>query len=247
MDETTVRFLGTGDPLGTGGRLQTSIHVDTGSTRLLVDCGASALSEMNRYDLDRNEVGTILLTHLHGDHFAGIPFFVLDAQFASDRTEPLTIVGPPGTESRVTEAMEVFFPGLSEVDQAFDIEFVEIEPGATTSVGPIDVRPYLADHPSGDPSYALRVEVDGSTVTYSGDTAWVDDLVDAAAGADLFVCEAYAFDADIPYHMTYTTFLEHEPEIDADRTILTHMSTTMFDRLDEVDHECATDGMVVEI
>ncbi|GAB7010594.1 MBL fold metallo-hydrolase [Halorubrum trueperi] len=247
MDETTVRFLGTGDPLGSGGRLQTSIHVDTGSTRFLIDCGASALSEMNRYDIDRNEIEAILLTHLHGDHFGGIPFFVLDAQFASERTEPLTVVGPPGTETRVTEAMEVLFPGLSSVDQAFDVDFVEIKTGDATRVGAIDVRPYAAVHPSGAPSYALRVDVDDATIAYSGDTEWTDDLVEAAAGADLFVCEAYAFDADIPYHMTYTTLLEHEDEIDADRVVLTHMSNPMLDHLDEVEHECATDGMRIEI
>jgi ribonuclease BN (tRNA processing enzyme) len=58
----------------------------------------------------------ILLSHLHGDHFGGLPFLILDAQF-SRRTRPLVIAGPPGVEARVRDAMEVLFPGSSAVQR----------------------------------------------------------------------------------------------------------------------------------
>jgi ribonuclease BN (tRNA processing enzyme) len=93
----------------------------------LVDCGASALIAMRRYGVDPNAIDRILLTHLHGDHFGGIPFFVLDAQFMSKRTQALLIAGPAGTKKRVTEAMEVMFPGSSVVHQKFPMEFRELE------------------------------------------------------------------------------------------------------------------------
>jgi ribonuclease BN (tRNA processing enzyme) len=42
----------------------------------------------------------VFVSHLHGDHFGGLPFLILDGQF-SGRTEPLTVAGPPGTADRL--------------------------------------------------------------------------------------------------------------------------------------------------
>jgi ribonuclease BN (tRNA processing enzyme) len=79
----------------------------------LIDCGASSLIAIKRSGIDASRIGWILLTHLHGDHFGGLPFLILDGQF-SRRTLPLVIAGPPGVASRVQTAMEVFFPGSSD-------------------------------------------------------------------------------------------------------------------------------------
>ena len=46
---------------------------------------------MNRCGIDRNAIDTILVTHFHADHFGGVPFFMLDAQFNTKRVRPLTI------------------------------------------------------------------------------------------------------------------------------------------------------------
>jgi ribonuclease BN (tRNA processing enzyme) len=142
MPPTTVTFAGTGDALGSGGRLQTCIHVDAPDAPVLLDCGASALPALTRVEVDLDAVETVLLTHLHGDHFAGLPFLVLDAQPRTGRTVPLTIVGPPGTESRVKQAVEVLFPGLSEVEQDFELEYVEFANRDTVSLDGVAVTPF---------------------------------------------------------------------------------------------------------
>lgn len=108
-----VRVLGCGDAFGSGGRLHTCFHVRAASTRFLMDYGASALIAMRRFGVDPNGVETVFLTHLHGDHFAGLPFLILDAQLVSRRTTPLTIVGPPGLGERLPALMEAMFPGSS--------------------------------------------------------------------------------------------------------------------------------------
>jgi ribonuclease BN (tRNA processing enzyme) len=91
-----LRVLGCGDAFGSGGRFNTCFHVETSATRFLIDCGASALIAMRRFGVEPNGVETVFLTHLHGDHFGGLPFLILDAQLVSRRTAPLTIAGPPG-------------------------------------------------------------------------------------------------------------------------------------------------------
>lgn len=72
MGEVTVRFLGSGDAFGSGGRFQTCILVETASTRFLIDCGASSLIGMKRFGVDPGSVDAILISHLHGDHFGGL-------------------------------------------------------------------------------------------------------------------------------------------------------------------------------
>lgn len=241
---TTLTVAGSGDPLGSGGRLQTCFHVDAPSTSFLIDCGASALPSLKAAGIDPDDVETVLVTHLHGDHFGGLPFLVLDAQHRTDRTRPLRIVGPPGVERRVTAAMDVFFPGLADVEQAFDISFVEFEDAETVTRGPLTVTPHEVAHPSGAPSFALRVSVDGTTVAYSGDTEWTDALVDVASGADLFLCEAYSYGTEIPYHLSYERIEAERDRLDADRIALTHMREYVLDRLPELDEtfEVVDDG-----
>ena len=101
-------------------------------------------------------------------------------------------------------------------------------------------------HYSGAPSYALRIETEGKVLTYSGDTEWVDELVPATHGADLFICEAYFFDKTMKYHLDYTTLARRLPDIAAKRTIITHMSAELLGRQNEVTLEAAHDGLVVE-
>jgi ribonuclease BN (tRNA processing enzyme) len=239
---TTLTVAGSGDPLGSGGRLQTCFHVDAPSATFLIDCGASALPGLKTLGIDPNGVETVLLTHLHGDHFGGLPFLVLDAQHRADRTAPLRIVGPPGVAERVRAAMEVFFPGLPDVEQSFDLSFAEFDDGEPTAVGPLRVTPHEVVHPSGAPSFALQVTVDGSTVAYSGDTEWTDALVDVARGAELFLCEAYAYDEGIPYHLSYERIDAERHRLAAERVVLTHMRDAVLDRREEIDFETAADG-----
>ena len=239
-----LQFLGSGDAFGSGGRFQTCLHLSGPEQPILIDCGASSLIALKRAGLDPAEMGHVLLTHLHGDHFGGLPFLILDGQF-SRRTRALVVGGPPGVRERVEAAMEVFFPGSSRVDRRFAVEFVDLREGTSTLAGPAGVTPFIVNHASGAPAYALRVEYGGKVIAYSGDTEWTDSLADAARGADLFVCEAYFYEKKIKYHLDYQTLRENRHRLDCRRVVLTHMSTEMLGRLADLDMECADDGQVI--
>jgi ribonuclease BN (tRNA processing enzyme) len=243
---TSLQFLGSGDAFGSGGRFQTCFLLRGERGSILIDCGASSLIAMKRAGVDPGEIGWILLSHLHGDHFGGVPFLILDAQF-SRRTRPLVIAGPPGARERIEAAMEVFFPGSSGTVQRFPIEYVELGDRTPQAVGPATVTPFAVRHASGAPAYALRIECDGKTMTYSGDTEWTESLVDATRGADLLVCEAYFLDKAVRYHLDYATLLRERYRLECGRILLTHMSHDMLGRFGEVALECAHDGQVIEL
>jgi ribonuclease BN (tRNA processing enzyme) len=243
----SVRFLGSGDAFGSGGRFQACILLSTGRARVLLDCGASSLIAMRRFEVEPNSVDAILIRHLHGDHFGGIPFFILDAQLVSRRSAPLTIAGPPGLGERARQAMEVLFPGSSTVQQRFELRIVELPERVSQEIAGVTVTTYEVVHASGAPAYALRVERGGRTIAYSGDTEWTDVLVEAARGADLFICEAYFYEKQVKFHLDYRTLAANPERLGCRRLILTHMSADMLDRLEGIETECAEDGMVIEL
>jgi ribonuclease BN (tRNA processing enzyme) len=197
---------------------------------------------MKRRGISPADVDAILLTHLHGDHFGGIPFFILDAQLVSKRIKSLVIAGPPGLERRINASMEILFPGSSKIQPKFPIRFIELENESSTTIGPLAVRAFQVLHPSGDPSLALRVGCGGKIIAYSGDTEWTDALVPAAQGADLFICEAYFFDKKVKFHMDYATLMHHRPELGCRRLVVTHMADDMLDRIQHLEAETAEDG-----
>jgi ribonuclease BN (tRNA processing enzyme) len=225
--------------------MQTCFWLEGDTESILIDCGATALTALKSADVEPNEISTVALTHLHGDHFGGVPFLVLDGQFRR-RERPLTIVGPPGTRERVEAAMELLFPGSLATRRRFELDFAELGFERPTVVGLASISATPVELP-GTPACALRIECDGRAIAYTGDTAWSDGLVGLAAGADLLVAEAYFFDRQVPFHLDYATLRANRDRLDCKRIVVTHMSPDMLDRQSESEFECAYDGLVVEL
>jgi ribonuclease BN (tRNA processing enzyme) len=202
---------------------------------------------MRQFGVDPGLVDTILLSHLHGDHFAGVPFLLLEAQFVSRRTRPLLLAGPAGTRDRVSQTLEVLFPGSSKVEWRFPFEIVELAAGRTDRFGAVSVLPYEVEHPSGAPAFALRLTCGDQVIAYSGDTEWTEALPEIARDADLFILECFAYAPSAKFHLDFQTLRARWPDLCARRTVLTHMSQDMLDHLDRVDVETAHDGMLIEL
>jgi ribonuclease BN (tRNA processing enzyme) len=205
---------------------------------------------IRRFGVDPNHILAIVLSHLHADHFGGLPAFILDAQLISRRTRPLVIVGPEGLTLRLEALMEAHYPGSSKVKRIFPVEIVELAPEvqANIAAGLASVTGYEVVHPSGTPSLALRIEKSGKIIAYTGDTEWAGTLIKAGRDADLLICEAYQYDKKVPFHLDYGTLREMLPLIAAKRVLLTHMSAEMLRHIPEVQgYEVADDGLDIEL
>jgi ribonuclease BN (tRNA processing enzyme) len=243
----TVTFAGSGDAFGNGGRLQACIHLRPDSAPpVLLDCGATSLTALKRCGLDPREVEVVLISHLHGDHFGGLPFLVLDGQF-SGRTDPLTVIGPPGTAARLHAAMECLFPGSPVARRRFPVRVTELAPDSTVQAAGMQAAAWAADHPSGAPALCLRLSMAGKVTGYTGDTAWTGSLTKVAAEADLLIAEAYYRDKPVPYHLRLADLELHRAELASRRIILTHLSADMLAVPDQHGYEIASDGLRLRI
>ena len=248
-DETlvTVRFVGSGDAFGSGGRLQTCFLVDAPGVRFLIDCGSSSMVGLAAQGVSPDSIDAIVLTHFHGDHCGGVAFLLLHAMAVSRRARPLVIAGPPGTEAHVARLMEVLFPGSHVLKPRFALDYVEIEPGRPRSVGRLLVQNWPAVHTAQTQPTIVRVEVSGRAIVYTGDTAWTPAIEEASEGADLLVAECYHLDVASRWHMDYATLQAHKASLKAKRIVLTHPSEAVLERAASLEETLAYDGLVVTV
>ncbi len=115
-----ITLLGTGGMMPLPRRWVTSLLVRYNGASLLIDCGEGTQIALREKGWSFKPVNTILLTHFHADHIAGLPGFLL-TMGNSDRTEPVTVIGPRGL-SRIMPAVRTIAPELP-----FEVNFIEIE------------------------------------------------------------------------------------------------------------------------
>jgi ribonuclease BN (tRNA processing enzyme) len=241
----TVRFLGTGNAFADGGRSHACIHVGAPGASLLLDCGGSSLPAIKKA-MDPKTIQAIAISHLHGDHFGGIPYFAIEQHFAG-RTTPLVVGGPRELEDRATRAGKALYADFfGAVESAYPLSFVTLRETPVPFGGAL-VSAHPVKHVAASDPHGLRVQIDGKLVAYSGDARWSDELAAVAKGADLFICESTNFSRSDPAHLSYRELIANRAKLDCGRIILTHLGAETQAHLAELELEPAADGMTLTL
>jgi ribonuclease BN (tRNA processing enzyme) len=247
MNNLNLHFLGSGDAFGSGGRFNTCFYVTSHTINFLIDCGATAVVALKKYGLSTEDIDVIVLTHFHGDHYGGLPFFLVDAGKVVKRTKPLTIVSPPGCRSKLKELIELLYPGASDVLDELDLHFIEYTAHQPVEAESLKITAYPVIHAEAVLPHALRIQVDNKIIAFSGDTEWTDELLDVARDADLFICECNYYKKESKGHLNYQTILKKRDKLSCKRFVLTHFNEEMLENLENVAFECAKDGKVIPV
>jgi ribonuclease BN (tRNA processing enzyme) len=242
-----VRFVGSGDAFGSGGRFQTCILVEAPELTVAIDFGASSLIALQQQGISHNAIDAILLTHLHGDHCGGVPFLLIDAMLGAKRTAPLTVAGPRETRARLEAVREALFPGSEIMVPKFAYAVVELPLLQPSQLRGMTVTAYPAIHTGATNPTSLRVEVAGKVIAYTGDSEWTGHMPELARDADLFIAECYFHAKPVPFHLNYPALKQNLATLGAKRLILTHMGPEMLAVADSLPEDCARDGLVVDL
>ena len=183
----TVHLLGTGSANAGPHRTTTMLAVEHDGRLVLVDCGGDAVQRMEASGLDPVGLDAIVLTHEHPDHISGYPL-LLEKLWLMGRRDPLPVYGPAATLEKARALFAIFdtlkWTGVPERH----FHPVALEAGTPVfTAGALAVTASPVCHPV--PTIGLRFEVPGATVAYSCDTAFDDDVVELARGADLLIHE----------------------------------------------------------
>ncbi len=247
MAPLSVVFLGTGDAFSEGGRNQSGYLVRGRAGSALLDCGATALASLKRAGFRSGEIGAILISHFHGDHFSGLPFILLDGIYSERRSRTLTIAGPPGVQERSEALFWASYRDSASKSLPIPVTYVDLRPGPGASIGEIGVETFRVPHQGPEISLAFRVTIEGKRILYSGDAGWTEELVEFSQGTDLFICECSFFDTRMPSHLDFRRLAENRSRFGSKRMILTHLGAEVLAHLSEIDFETAHDGQTIEI
>lgn len=193
--------------------------VETDGFRLLLDLGNGALGALQRFT-DIYGIDAVYLSHLHADHCFDLCSYWVARTFPEGGPKPrIPVYGPTGVGDRMAHVYGLDpDPGMRET-----FDFVDLVPGRLR-IGPFSVHVGRVNHPV--EAFGIRLEHDGATLTYSGDTGACDELVRLARATDLFLCEASFHDhREHPkdMHLTGSEAGDHASRAGAGRLVLTHL------------------------
>jgi ribonuclease BN (tRNA processing enzyme) len=238
-----VTILGSSDAFCSGGHPHATYLVETRGATFLVDCGPTVLLALKQRDIDTASIDFVVISHMHGDHFGGIPFLLLEYIYERPRTRPLHILGPRGLRDRVWLLMRALYPDVLPDTLAFALEFVELEPEQAQTIADVELWPVRVPHQDEDVSLAVRFTSGGKQLLYSGDSPWDDRFIELARGVDLFLCECTAYEEPMGRHIQWTTLKPLLPKLACKRLVLIHLGRDMRDHCGELGVECATENM----
>jgi ribonuclease BN (tRNA processing enzyme) len=244
---TRVIVLGSGDAFGSGGRLHSAYLVESPGATFLVDCGTTILQAMKRGSFDPARIDFVCLSHLHGDHFGGVPFLFMEYLYQTPRDRPLPVYGPPGTERRVQALFSALYERQGEEPMPFEVPFIELSPMRPTSVQDVSIEAFAVPHVSELVCFGFRIRAGGKTIVYSGDTGWTDEFVERTRNADLFICECSTWETRLDIHISYPQIAERAADLKCRRLLLSHLGAEPLRRRDEISLELAEDGLVIPL
>ncbi|CAN5269830.1 MBL fold metallo-hydrolase [soil metagenome] len=246
-NDLKVKILGCGDAFGSGGRFNTCFYLQGFDRHILIDCGASALISMKKFSIKLEKIEYIILSHLHGDHFGGLPFYFLDAQFNQKREEPLTIIGPQGTEEKVREITSLLYPGTDLDSFDYQVHFREYDSNENIELKNLKLTTFPVIHSEDAMPHGLRLRIENKIFAFSGDTEWTEALIDLSKDADLFICESNYYNKKASNHLDYHTIMTHKKRFSCKKIILNHLGDEMISKIEELDLKCAFDGQEIII
>jgi ribonuclease BN (tRNA processing enzyme) len=218
----TVLGAGTSVP---SARMAPAHLVRAGEATLLLDAGAGGSTSLFHAGVTLDRLTGLALTHLHPDHTAELVpiLFALVNPAHPPRTTPLPIRGPRGLAAHLA-AREGAYGRWIRPDCGIAVEELaggqsfRLEHGESSLL----CTGFAVTHSAG--SLAYRVEADGASLCYSGDSGVCPGLVEAARAVDLFVCECSVLEGkEVEGHLTATQVGEVAAAAGCRRVVLTHL------------------------
>lgn len=242
-----LRVIGSGDAFGSGGRAHAAFLLEGGGGRLLLDCGPSTLPALRRLGVRPASIDAVIVSHFHGDHFGGVPFMFLERRYLDAGDRPLLVAGPAGIEARIAVLATALYRGGAASPDPTLAALMELEPGRRARVGPAEVLPFRVRHQPDEICLGLRVEMEGRTVVYSGDTEWFEGLAEQAQGADLLLLECTHAREGGGHHIRLVEILANRERLGCRRLLLTHLGPEVLAARAAHDLPWAEDGLEVAL
>ncbi|MFO7817890.1 MAG: ribonuclease Z [Desulfovibrionales bacterium] len=213
-----VVFVGVGEAFDES-RPNTSILLRSGGMSLLLDCGFSVPAGFWNLCPDPLNLDAVWISHLHGDHFFGLPQVLLRF-YEQGREKDLTVAGGPGLEKSVKAAFELAYPGVRD-KMKYRLDFLEVSPEAGFSLGGFSCRAAKVTHAV--PALCLHAGDGHASIFYSGDGRATPESEALAENSDLIIHEAFGLEPVKPDHGSVRESIDFAVRAKAEKLALVHV------------------------
>src|SRR4029453_16923284 len=183
-----LTILGSGTGVPNGSRNSAGYFVEMPDARLMMDCGAGTVHSLARFGVPWEQMTHLFISHFHVDHVGELAslFFAFRYGMKTERSEPLTVIGPVGLD-RVIEGLRSAF-GAKIFEPKFPLNLRMVSPGECVQLG-IDSSLSVTRSVHTSESLAVRIECKGRALCYTGDTAYDAELARFFSGAELLIAQ----------------------------------------------------------
>jgi ribonuclease BN (tRNA processing enzyme) len=217
-----VMFLGVGEAFDDA-YTNTSLLIRFGKGRsivsLLLECGATAPSQLWREMPKVDDLDSVWISHFHADHTFGLPALLVRSS-EERRKKTLTVLGQQGIESFVRRCLDLAYPGFYK-NLSFPIRYVEVEPAKEVALFGLTFRTAENHHSQRD--LAMRIDFDGKSVYYSGDGKASPECMTLAKGCQLIIHESFLIETEIHGHGTVMGSIDMAQKCEVPNLALVHI------------------------
>ncbi len=219
-----MTVLGSSSSIPRPNRACSCYLLQSGQATVVFDIGSGGFANLRQF-VDYHRLDAVFLTHMHADHFLDIIPLRYALKYGSLRRHgKLDLFLPPGGEAMLRKLVAAFFTegDRDYLDEVFDVK--TYDPGAAIEIK--DLTLTFAPTIHFIEAYAIRAQVQNTSVVYSGDSAPSEELVALARGANLFLCEAtlgpYESETGVRGHCSAREAALMAREAGVDSLVLTH-------------------------
>jgi ribonuclease BN (tRNA processing enzyme) len=204
---------------------------------LWVDCGSGTMANLQKY-IGIGDVDAMIITHEHADHCVDVYPLFYARYYGGQGADHMPLYIPKGFGGRLNGLLSD--ESAIAFREGFDVR--EVQAGDRFEVGPFRIMASAMSH-LGLPALGFRIENDGTSLSYTGDTGPTSELVELARGCDVLLAEATYQDADelSSFHLSSRQAAEHARDAGVGRLVLTHILPTR-DPAESIRQAAATYG-----
>lgn len=185
-----INVLGTGNAFNQESRLNSSFLVKHNALNFLIDCGFTVPLALQNQNICFSSVDYLLITHYHGDHFAGIAAFLLGLKYVYPQTKKLTIVGPHDPKNKVEELLKILYPGNENVINELNLHFMAVpEKGGSVFGKDFEIHVHQMIHTDETFPVGYILKWETNSLGFTGDTCWHEGLIDFINQSDQVIME----------------------------------------------------------
>jgi ribonuclease BN (tRNA processing enzyme) len=241
-----IKFLGTGSAINAediGASLLINEHI-------LIDAPGGIAQAILKFGGDISNLDTIIITHLHGDHFFGLPFLLLEYT-TKPRKTPLNIFAPLDAQNLVTGLTRLAFPEKETKELLAPAKpfYIDAADGKVMTIKNIFIRLRQVRH--GDiETYGIEFwRTNMIKLFYAPDISYCDELIKIIETIDIAILDATTSDEAIDGHMSMKQVNDLAKQFLDKVFILTHRSRydippTSYSLLDNVRVPVAGDTFI---